>query len=144
MTLLAVLCVPPCVQAQDRATSPASPVYEQVLTSDAKEGGPGRDSLWNGALIGSAVGASLGVVLAATDDCRGQGVGPCFSNAEGVLFVGGVMGAMGFGVGAAIDAMLHRDPQVSAGARRGASWIAAPLLRRDRIGVVVSTEWQGH
>jgi len=140
--LIVVLCLPRSAQAREQTGSPADRQNDRALASETQENEGERDAIWNGALIGAAVGASLGVVLAATDDCRGHGVGPCFSDPEGVFLAGGVMGAMGFGVGAAIDAMLHRDEPGSDERRGGSSrWIASPLLVSGRMVLVLHKAW---
>jgi hypothetical protein len=65
------------------------------------------DTLWNGALAGLAVGFGVGALAASVDDCRGLGA-PCFSG--GFAFAaGGMTGLMGMGVGAVVDALIHRE-----------------------------------
>lgn len=92
----------------------------------------GRDALLNGALIGGAAGAGLGVAF--THAVRDSDL--VFSQyLRGAL----IFGAMGAGVGLGVDALLHRaSPGPAATPRR--MWIA-PAVWRDVAGVVVRWKW---
>lgn len=114
----------------------------QLDASDVQRIERPRDTFWNGALIGSAVGFAAGALVAATDDCRGAGIGPCFSDTEGVFYVGGIMALMGLGVGVAVDAMVHRERVVFVRTPSGSAHAAiAPFLSRDRAGLRMQIGW---
>jgi hypothetical protein len=114
----------------------------QLAASDVQRIERPRDTLWNGVLIGAAVGFGAGALLAAIDDCSGPGIGPCFSDTEGVFYVGGVMGLMGSGIGAAVDAMVRRERVVFVGAQSGSTRATiTPLLSWGRAGLQMQMWW---
>ncbi|HVH29313.1 MAG TPA: hypothetical protein VM818_21310 [Vicinamibacterales bacterium] len=113
-----------------------------VAASDVQRIERPRDTFWNGALTGSAVGFGAGALLAATDDCSGPGIGPCFSDTEGVFYVGGIMGLMGLGVGVAVDAILHRERVVFVRTQSDSARVAiAPFLSPGRAGLLMQVGW---
>jgi hypothetical protein len=99
-----------------------------------------RDSLWNGTLIGLAVAAFPGVVtiaygLAAAND--GYTTGPEVAGA-GIVMLG-----IGAGLGAAVDASIHRRTTVyfRPSAPRVSRLSVAPLLARRAGGARVSVQF---
>ena len=89
-----------------------SPLFERAVTkavtatqAPRPRPKPKRDSLVNGAVIGTAVGAVLGIAMVhATRD----------SELTAAQYLGGalIFGGIGAGVGAGVDALLDRGPQV--------------------------------
>jgi hypothetical protein len=99
-----------------------------------------RDSLWNGTLIGLAVTSFPGIVtiafgLSAANDGYATG-------AE-VAGAGIVMLGIGAGLGAAIDASIHRRTTVyfRPSAQRASHLSVAPLLARTSGGVRISFQF---
>jgi hypothetical protein len=73
------------------------------------------DTLKNGALIGFAVGAALGVVALATyeepEECSEVGGFYCGEPSGGGIVAGGLLlGGLGAAVGVGIDALIHGNP----------------------------------
>ena len=62
-----------------------------------------RDNVWNGALIGGAIGAGAGIVLAQIDARLGARV------QVNTRYAALVFGGIGAGVGIGIDALLFRN-----------------------------------
>ena len=92
-----------------------------------------RDPLWNGVVIGAAVGAGAGVAF--THAVRDSDL--VFSQyARGAL----VFGAIGAGVGLGVDALRSRTARGPAVAppRRGS---VAPAVWRDVAGACVRWRW---
>jgi hypothetical protein len=88
-----------------------------------------RDRIWNGALIGFAVGFSIGFVGVLADSCdRGEWCpfgGPSFASAVGLL-----TGGIGAGVGAVTDAVIPNRRVIfarNAPSAQSASSGAAPV-----------------
>ena len=92
----------------------------------------GRDALLNGAVIGGAVGAGVGVAF--THAVRDSDL--VFSQyARGAL----IFGAIGAGVGLGVDAMFTRtSPAPGLPTRR---ILIVPAVWRDIAGVVVKWKW---
>jgi hypothetical protein len=112
--------------------------YEQIIRIDRP-----HDGLGNGALIGLAVGAAVGVVGVAIDDHQTCGVGDvlCSETTAGTYAAGALLaGGLGAAVGVAIDALIHHDRQIY---RRGghARVIVSPSLREGSRAGVVSLSW---
>jgi len=104
-----------------------------VLSLSARQAhAQGRDPLLNGALIGAAVGAGLGVAFthAVRDSDLGFG-----QYARGAL----VFGAIGAGVGLGVDALLDRTLPGPGLTRRRV--IIAPTVWRDVAGILVNWRW---
>jgi len=91
-----------------------------------------RDNVWNGALIGGAIGAGTGIALTyATRDSELTAT----QYAYGALIFGGI----GAGVGIGIDALLFRNQP-----RRPATpprVLLAPAVWRDRKAIAVKWRW---
>ncbi|WP_291984130.1 hypothetical protein [Luteitalea sp.] len=92
------------------------------------------DSLWNGALIGLAVGGGVGIAggIAATEDNK---------NEKGwVPFLGALYGGIGAGIGVGIDAMFRDDHEIfrSTSAPQRTEVGLVPLLTPKRQGLLVS------
>jgi hypothetical protein len=88
------------------------------------------DSLLNGALIGAGVGVASGLFLCTRMEpwrnCRDD-VGPMLK-----------MGAIGAGVGIAIDALIRKRKPVNQGSPDSTRVYAAPVISRDTRGVQIS------
>jgi hypothetical protein len=100
------------------------------------------DTLDNGALIGFVSGAAFGmlaVIGEANADCEPAYFSCGDPTAVAYFLVPAVTGAMGTGVGVAIDALIRRDPTLF---RRGQSRVTlAPTLARGVRGVSLSVRW---
>jgi hypothetical protein len=107
-------------------------VFAALALGERQACAQGRDALLNGAIIGAAVGAGVGVAF--THAVRDSDLG--FSQyAQGAL----VFGAIGAGVGLGVDALLYRaspDPGVTP--RRV---FIAPSIWRHVAGVAVKWRW---
>src|SRR5690349_8510042 len=91
----------------------------------------GRDGLLNGALIGGAVGAGVGVAF--THAVRDSDLG--FSQyARGAL----IFGAIGTGAGLGIDALLARSSRPVLTPRR---LLVTPAVWRHMAGIAVDWKW---
>jgi hypothetical protein len=101
-----------------------------VLTSGAAPQTRQRDSLWNGVLVGAALGAMTGVAIGVAQDngCEGC-TGFNTPLTYGVLF-----GGIGAGIGAGVDAIFQRHAVNTAG---------QPRERRVRLLPLVSKEFRG-
>jgi hypothetical protein len=88
------------------------------------------DKLWEGALIGTAVGAVFGAVLMSQADCYED---------ECVVFALGFAGA-GAGIGIGIDAMIRRFTQVYSAPGRAlrTQVMLAPIARNGARGAAVA------
>ena len=96
-----------------------------------------RDSLWNGTVVGLAVAALPGIVTIA------WGLGAAdegYSTGAEIAGAGIVMLGIGAGIGAAVDASLHRRTTVylRPATQRSSRLSMAPLLARTAGGVRVS------
>jgi hypothetical protein len=92
----------------------------------------GRDALWNGALIGAAVGAGTGVAFthAVRDSDLDFG-----QYARGAV----VFAALGAGAGLGIDALLNRGSSVPPVGQRRV--LIVPAAWRDFAGVAATWRW---
>jgi hypothetical protein len=106
------------------------------------------DSVKNGALIGLATGAALGLLSGATQNsCGGLWEGPhrCTSSEKARLAVGGALitGALGAGIGTGIDALrpgrrvIYRRPK----SNTAATISIAPSVAPSRFGLQASVVW---
>lgn len=88
------------------------------------------DSLLNGALIGAGVGVASGLFLCTRMEpwrnCRDD-VGPMLK-----------MGAIGAGVGIAIDALIRKRKPVNPSSPDSTRMHAAPIIGRDARGIQIS------
>jgi hypothetical protein len=110
----------------------ASVVVALLPLTERQAHAQGRDGLLNGAVIGGAVGAGVGVAL--TYAVRDSDL--VFSQyARGAL----IFGAIGAGVGLGVDALLDRSPGPVLTPPRRVS--IAPSIWRDVAGVVVKWRW---
>lgn len=92
----------------------------------------GRDAVLNGAIIGGAVGAGLGVAF--THAVRDSELG--FTQyAQGAL----IFGAIGAAVGIGVDALFNRAALTPAGTQRRI--LIAPTIWRNVAGVRVRWRW---
>lgn len=102
-----------------------------------------QDTLDNGALVGLVSGAGVGVLAVIAEENAGCDPGAFFScgdpTAAAYFLIPAVTGAIGTGVGVAIDALIRRDPTLF---RRGESRVAlAPALGRGIRGLSLSVRW---
>jgi drug/metabolite transporter (DMT)-like permease len=106
-------------------------VVSMVALGERPAHAQGRDSLWNGAVIGAAVGAGAGIAF--THAVRDSDL--TFSQyARGAL----IFGAMGAGIGLGIDALLDRSPRTGPTPPRV---LISPTIWRDVAGVRVRWRW---
>ena len=91
-------------------------------------------TLRNGAFIGLAAGFAVGAIAAASSECTYV----CVARPVGVLLIGGFMGSIGMGVGAAVGASIHRERVVFVrpGTKLTHTTIA-PIVSRARAGLQV-------
>jgi hypothetical protein len=95
-----------------------------------------QDTLANGALIGLASGAILGLIAFIDNEtnCRQF----CFDPGTAIIAVP-LFGGIGAGIGVAIDALVRRDPTLF---RRADSRVMlAPSLGRGVRGLSLSMQW---
>jgi len=102
-----------------------------------------HDTLANGALIGFASGAAFGMLAVIAEENADCDPGTFFScgdpTAAAYVVIPSVTGAMGAGVGVAIDALIRRDPTLF---RRGEPRVTlAPSLGRGVRGLRLSVRW---
>ena len=105
-------------------------VVSRVALGERPAHAQGRDSLWNGAVIGAAVGAGAGIAFAHTvrdSDTSSQ-------YAHGAL----IFGALGASIGLGVDALLDRSPRTGATPPRV---LISPTVWRDAAGVRVRWRW---
>ncbi len=103
-----------------------------VALGEGRAQAQGRDALWNGTVIGAAVGAGLGVAF--THAVRDSDLG--FDQyLRGAL----IFGAIGAGAGLGIDALLDRTRPGPAGSSR--RLVIAPAVGFDFAGVAVRWKW---
>ena len=91
----------------------------------------GRDGLLNGAVIGGAVGAGVGIAF--THAVRDSDLTAGQYARSAIIF-----GALGVGAGLGVDALLNRGPRPAFASRR--LWIA-PALWRNVSAVAVQWRW---
>jgi hypothetical protein len=101
------------------------------------------DTLGNGALIGFVSGAVYGMLAVIAEenaDCESAAFFSCGDPTAAAYFVvPPITGAIGAGVGVAIDALIRRDPTLF---RRGESRVTlAPSLGRGVRGLNLSVRW---
>jgi len=95
-----------------------------------------RDSLWNGVLIGAAVGAGPWLLTGAL--AAASGSGSCGSDSNVCPYVALFTGPIGTGIGALIDASIKRRTTVYYRASGQQSHMqVSPLLSKSVAGVVV-------
>lgn len=102
-----------------------------------------HDTLENGALIGFVSGAAFGMLAVIAEENADCEPGAFFScgdpTAAAYVLIPTVTGAMGAGVGVAIDALIRRDPTLF---RRGESRVTlAPSLGGGVRGLRLSVRW---
>ena len=112
--------------------------YRAILRIDRP-----HDTLANGALIGFVSGAVVGLLAVVAEENADCEPGAFFScgdpTAAAYVVLPPVLGAIGAGIGVAIDALIRRDPTLF---RRGDSRVMlAPSLGRGVRGVSVSIRW---
>ena len=91
-------------------------------------------TLRNGALIGLAGGFTIGAIAAASSSCQIV----CFASPGGVLLIGGLVGSIGMGTGAAVGASIHRERVVFERTTTGHREVAiVPLVSRAGAGLRV-------
>ncbi len=102
-----------------------------------------KDTVWNGAGIGAAVGGGLGAAMIAAycsdGFCRNEGAGV-------YAFVIAFYAGIGFGVGAGVDAMIGGSRSdvvyLAPGSSSNSFTVSlSPILSRDRKGVLFSISW---
>jgi hypothetical protein len=102
-----------------------------------------HDTLANGARIGFASGALLGllaVISEANADCEPGAFFSCGDpTAAAYVLIPAIVGGAGAGIGIGIDALIRRDPTLF---RRGDSRVRlAPSLGRGARGLRLSVRW---
>jgi len=102
-----------------------------------------HDTLANGALIGFASGAVYGLVALIAEETADCDPGAFFSCGDptgaAYVVIPPLLGAVGAGIGVAIDALVRRDPTLF---RRGDPRVMlAPSLGRAVHGVSLSVRW---
>lgn len=102
-----------------------------------------QDTLANGAWIGFASGAVYGLVALLAEENADCDPGAFFSCGDptgaAYLIIPPILGAVGAGIGVAIDALVRRDPMLF---RRGDSRVMlAPSLGHGVRGVSLSVRW---
>lgn len=86
----------------------------------------------NGALIGLAAGFTVGAIAAASSPCGFT----AFCEAPGIFLVGGLIGSVGMGIGAAAGASSHRERVIFERTTTGHTKVAvAPLVSRAGAGL---------
>ncbi|HMF18741.1 MAG TPA: hypothetical protein VKE98_16150 [Gemmataceae bacterium] len=91
-------------------------------------------TLRNGALIGLAGGFTIGAIAAASSSCQIV----CFASPGGVLLIGGLVGSIGMGTGAAVGASMHRERVIFERTTTGRREVAVvPLVSRAGAGLRV-------
>jgi len=102
-----------------------------------------HDTLANGALIGFVSGAVYGLLAVLAEENADCEPGAFFScgdpTAAAYVVIPPVLGAVGAGIGVAIDAVVRRDPTLFR--RRDSRVMLAPLLGREVRGVSLSVRW---
>jgi RNA methyltransferase PUA domain len=102
-----------------------------------------HDTLANGALIGFVSGAVYGLLAVLAEENADCEPGAFFScgdpTAAAYVVIPPVLGAVGAGIGVAIDALVRRDPTLFR--RRDSRVMLAPLLGREVRGVSLSVRW---
>jgi hypothetical protein len=101
------------------------------------------DTLANGALIGFLSGAAYGLFAVVAEENADCDPGAFFScgdpTAAAYVVIPPILGAIGTGIGVAIDALVRRDPTLF---RRGDSRVMlAPSLGRGVRGLSLSVRW---
>lgn len=98
-----------------------------VLLSPGQASAQDRDSLLNGALIGGAIGAGIGIAF--THAVRDSDL-----TAGQYAYGGLVFGAIGAGAGLGVDALLNRSPRPAA--TRSGLFIAPAVGRVNGLAVI--------
>ena len=102
------------------------------------------DTLANGALIGLASGAVLGLLAVITEenaDCEPEGFFSCGDPIAGAYIVAPlVFGGLGTAIGVGIDALIRRDPNLFRRSGNGRVTLAPALGRGVRV-LTVSVRW---
>ena len=102
-----------------------------------------HDTLANGALVGFVSGAVYGLLAIVAEENADCDPGAFFSCGDptgaAYVVIPPVLGAIGAGIGVAIDALVRRDPTLF---RRGDSRVMlAPTLGRGVRGISLSVRW---
>ena len=98
-----------------------------VLLSQGRASAQDRDSLLNGALIGGAIGAGIGIAF--THAVRDSDL-----TAGQYAYGGLVFGAIGAGAGLGVDALLNRSPRPAV--TRSGLFIAPAVGRVNGVAVI--------
>jgi hypothetical protein len=114
--------------AESRLTIP--PLASSSVQAGTATGG--RDSLWNGTLIG--LGAGIGAAAALDAVFCANGFGRCDFPWAAYLTLGGI----GAGAGAGIDFLIGRSRTAEASEAARPTVRMAPVVGRDRKGMVAS------
>jgi hypothetical protein len=96
-----------------------------------------RHRLREGALIGLAAGFTAGATWATSQPCDWT----CFSSTGGVLTFGGLFGAIGMGVGAAVGASFRREDVVYERKASGRAHAEITPLPLGGTGLLVKIRW---
>ena len=101
-----------------------------------------KDTLWNGARIGFVVGAGVALLGVVVEDSRS--CGSCHPEMAvpvgGYFFAGAVIaGGLGAAVGAGVDALIRRDPNIYQ--RAGTRISVSPVFGRGSGGAVMGVSW---
>jgi hypothetical protein len=112
--------------------------YENILRIDRP-----HDGLANGALIGLASGAALGLLtVIANENPECDPVAFFCGNPSAAAYVlaPAILGGLGAAIGVAIDALITREPNLYLRAGK-ASVVVSPTLGRDLHGFTVTLRW---
>jgi hypothetical protein len=90
-----------------------------------------HDRLWNGMLIGAAIGAAVGMLIAPPAFCGGGHDTECATIVRATIGLGSI--AAGVGVGALVDGLMSRDASMPFGNTR------SPTPRLS--GVQMTVRW---
>ncbi|MBA3885022.1 MAG: hypothetical protein H0X67_04735 [Acidobacteria bacterium] len=103
-----------------------------------------HDSLANGALIGLASGAALGLLAVISEENAECDAGTFFScgdpSAAEYVVVPAILGGLGAAIGVGIDALISREPNLYLRAGK-ARVVFSPALGRGLHGFTVTLRW---
>jgi hypothetical protein len=105
----------------------------RLLARDVRKVERAADRIWNGAGIGAMIGFPLGAVPMATCDPGFM----CDNSWQAVLGCGGLVAAIGFGVGALGDWAVRRDRLIFDRGTGAARLTVAPLVSTANRGMTV-------